>query len=179
MHVYFYVRDDAPAEDMMPYYQHEIVSLAEGFTEMGIPCWGNVNYWMTEPSEHNPRYLIRQAPIECAQTAKIIFIGADYPLSVGIDSLPNPIPCHNAVPMVYVARTQEQSSVVLQRKFLHQFDLVLLCDYNRAYSYPQHVRPWVFGLTNRIINATMNAHPWAERGKSVIWNFAVVTVQEC
>ncbi len=174
MHVYFYVIDDSPDEGMMPYYQHEVVSLAEGYSKMGIECWGNVDYWITHFSEDKPCYLIRKAPIEYAKEAKVIFIGADYPLSVTVGGrqIPSkPISHHNATPMVYVARAQTQNTHVLQTQFLRQFDLVLLCDYNKAYTYPSHVRPWVFGLTKRIIDATTQPLPWEKRSKSVIWNF--------
>ena len=55
---------------------------------------------------------------------------------------------------------------------LRGFDLVLRSHFCDAFRYPKNVRPWAFGLTRRIIDATQQV-TCEDNGKSrkIVWNF--------
>jgi hypothetical protein len=52
-------------------------------------------------------------------------------------------------------------------------DLVLRAHFNGKYRYPGKVKPWAFGLTNRMIDATVHQVPARERPTTILCNFRV------
>lgn len=174
MHVYFYARGDSPGGDVAaPYYQHEVVALAEGFAELGIPCFGNIDYWPTGVGGNT--YLVKRADESMRETAAAVFVGSEYPFmpqSEAAASWASAIAARKKnIPCVFLARVPEFADQFLRASFLNQFDAVFLCDYNRAYRYPAHVYPWTFGLTKRIIAATQAASSHPAREMRAVWNF--------
>ena len=56
-------------------------------------------------------------------------------------------------------------------EYTHGIDLVLKCHFNSRFKYGSNVRPWAFGLTDRIQEALQSPLPWSARRKAVLYNF--------
>jgi hypothetical protein len=52
-----------------------------------------------------------------------------------------------------------------------QFDLILRSKLNCRAWHPENIRPWAYGLTNRVIQATAGAPPFASRRRAILVNF--------
>jgi hypothetical protein len=52
-----------------------------------------------------------------------------------------------------------------------QFDLILRTKYLRRAWSPSNLRPWVLGLSNRMLRMTSDAPPFSERRRSILVNF--------
>src|SRR5262249_8005446 len=52
-----------------------------------------------------------------------------------------------------------------------QFDLILRSKLNPRAWHPDNMRPWAYGLTNRVIRATADAPPFNSRRKALLINF--------
>jgi hypothetical protein len=129
-------------------YQHELVALAEGFRELGISYCGNANYWMDEKTGN---YLIESnrgnQPFEVnIFHERFIAHFSDWnkyvdktKINILIDAADGfyNTPCHD-------------------RRVVTSFDWILKTHYNRSIRYPKNVKPWAFGLTNRIISVLEN-----------------------
>ena len=53
------------------------------------------------------------------------------------------------------------------------FDLILRSKFNARAAAPANMRPWAYGLTNRIVEATGGAPPFSQRADTVLVNFNV------
>src|SRR5581483_7911903 len=60
--------------------------------------------------------------------------------------------------------------IALQPEF-RNFDLVLRTHYNEWTRYPSNFRPWAYGLSERIIQATTHAPPAAQRRNVLLTNW--------
>jgi hypothetical protein len=52
-----------------------------------------------------------------------------------------------------------------------QFDLILRTKYNSRTFHPSNMKPWAYGLVQRIIDATEGSLPFAERDRTLLVNF--------
>ena len=119
-------------------YFHSIVVLAEGFTALGYEIYGNIDYWY-EPLQKG--FVISRAPEGFKQDVNI-FIGAYFKEGELTKS--------DAV-NVLMDMGDGMFTHFNDPRF-SKFDLIFKAHYNLNYEYPYNVRPWAFGLSNRIIN---------------------------
>jgi hypothetical protein len=52
-----------------------------------------------------------------------------------------------------------------------QFDFILRSKFNPRAWHPDNMRPWAYGLTNRVMEATANAPPFNSRRRALLVNF--------
>jgi len=52
-----------------------------------------------------------------------------------------------------------------------EFDLILRSKLNQRVWHPENMRPWAYGLTNRVVQATANAPQFASRRRALLVNF--------
>src|SRR4029077_14719446 len=52
-----------------------------------------------------------------------------------------------------------------------QFDLILRSKLNGRAWHPENMKPWALGLTNRVLDATMDGLPFSERRRVILSNY--------
>lgn len=168
--VYFYCRNEEGN------LQEDVITLAEGLREIGVPFSGNCDYWLesTKPGD----YLIRLDPHIRPDDCDIVVVSYTWPYWIRMktfDLVRRPLPNDLFRPgrkyrTVYMDNHDGHRTVSWEPEF-RQFDLILRSKLNRRAWHPENMRPWAYGLTNRILQATANAPPFAERRQFLLWNF--------
>lgn len=120
-------------------YQHTCIALAEGFKELGIEFYSNCQYWYDwEKGE----FLFRLPPVDFKANIHIYSVSnVDKFGTSGICKESINILLDDADGIDTYARNSECS----------KFDLILRSHYNSGFKYLSNVRPWAFGLTNRLM----------------------------
>jgi len=127
-------------------YQHLAVCLAEGLSALGIPVYGNCNYWRRSPDPDD--YLIKHDPaVDAAACTLVVATHSWRDYGVRLPELPS------TSLRVFLDGSDEDPRKGYRDDY-PRFDLVLRTHYSRGLPYPSNVRPWAFGLSNRIIRAT-------------------------
>jgi len=156
--------------------QEDVIALAEGFRELGVPFYGSCDYWLesTLPGD----YLIRCDPEVRADDCDVVVVSYTWPYWIRMktfDLVRRPLPDGLFRPgrgykTVYMDHHDGHRTVSWEPEF-RQFDLILRTKLNRRAWHPQNIRPWAYGLNRRIVDATANAPRFAERAKRVLVNF--------
>lgn len=135
-----------PADYPKGAYHHEMVAICEGLRELGVQYYGTLNYWI-EPERGN--YLIQEAPSD---------FKADVHIYSGyyFDVYPNEIINVDLSKInIVIDREDGYYSLFCEEKY-KTFDLILKTHYNKNinYKYYHHnIKPWAFGLSNRIMSS--------------------------
>jgi hypothetical protein len=170
--VYFYCSDE-PGN-----LQEDIIALAEGLTELGIPFYANCDYWLqsTKPGD----YLFRHSPNVAADDCDIVVVSYTWVQWVRMGDFKvrrKPLPEGLFKPArryvtVAMDNCDGYRTISWEDQF-RPFDLILRSKLNSRAAAPANMRPWAYGLTNRIIEATQNPLPFSQRAASVLVNFNV------
>jgi hypothetical protein len=168
--VYFYCRNEEGN------LQEDVIALAEGFRELGIPCFANCNYWLqsTAPGD----YLIRHDSNVTADDCDIVVVSYTWPYWIRMktfDLVRRPLPDGlfkkgRRYKTVYMDSHDGHRTVSWEPEF-RQFDLILRCKLNHRAWHPENMRPWVLGFTSRIVQATSGASTFDERRPVILFNF--------
>lgn len=170
MHVYFYCSDEALN------LQEDVVALAEGFKELGIPFHGNCDYWLqsTRPGDYLIKHDSEVGPEDCALVI-VSYAYTCFTRPKTFDVFRRPVP--EAISRkarnyftVYCDNHDGHKTVSWEREY-RSFDLILRSKLNRRAWHPDNMHPWVLGFTNRILRATSGAPPFAERDRKLLVNF--------
>ena len=147
-------------------YQHLSVCLAEGFKELGIPFYSNVNHWQISPAREE--YLFNHEPSVSPDDCTVVVVSHQW---VRRNDLPEDLfqPERKYI-TVYLDDTDGPTN--WDPKF-NNFDLVLRTHYNNKGEYPSNYIPWFFGLSNRILQETNNIPNFQERKRRLLANFRV------
>jgi len=144
--VYFYCAPYESPEKAR--YQHTALSLAEGLRELGIASFASAPYWQEEPAEK--RFTICHDALCNPADCDAVVFNNDWLESGHVIAEAK---VRQSQPAVYLNaadgwRTRSADPTV------RGCSLVLRSHYNTSYHYPTHVKPWAFGLTNRILEMT-------------------------
>jgi hypothetical protein len=138
-------------------YQHMLIVLAEGLKELDISFWGNINYWF----DHESKKFLIEKEKEYHGDADIYV----YSSTLG-ESNTDFIKNIDLSKINVVLDDQDGWASPSMDNDYAPFDLVLTCHYNKflekntlqmkSYekfrtNYLPNVRPWAFGISNRII----------------------------
>ena len=158
--------------------QEDVIALAEGFSELGVPFYANCNYWLqsTEPGD----YLIRHDPDVCAGDCGIVIVSYTWPQWVKMrtfDLVRKPLPAGlfgqgRRYVTIYMDNHDGYRTVSWKTEY-RQFDLILRSKLNSRAWHPENMRPWAYGWTNRVIRATAGAVPFGRRRNALLVNFGV------
>jgi hypothetical protein len=156
--------------------QEDVIAIAEGLSELGIPYYANCNYWRRSTSPGD--YLLRKDPDVCADDCEIVAVSYTWPFWIkmeNFETVARPLPKGlfkkgRLYKTVYLDSHDGHRTVSWNSEF-RQFDLILRSKLNRLAWHPENMQSWVLGLNNRIIQATANARSFTERGKSLLLNF--------
>jgi hypothetical protein len=170
MRVYFYCSNE-PGN-----LQEDVITLAEGLQELGIPYSGNCNYWLqsTEPSD----YLIKHDPGIRPDDCDIVVVSYTWPYWIRMktfDLVRRPLPeglfkKGRRYVTVYMDSHDGHRTVSWEPEF-RMFDLILRSKLNKRAWHPQNMKPWVLGFTNRIRKAVEEQLPFQERRRVALVNF--------
>ena len=168
--VYIYCRNEAGN------LQEDVIALAEGFRELGIPYYGSCNYWLqsTDPED----YLIRHNPDICPDDCNVVIVSYTWPYWIRMntfDLVRRPLPEHlfrkgRQYTTVYMDNHDGHRTVSWEPEF-RQFDIILRSKLNCRAWHPDNMRPWSLSLTNRVIHATANPPHFGARRKRLLVNF--------
>lgn len=163
---YFFLRAQGAPEEAG--YQHCLVALAEGLRSLGLPFGANRDYWKEEGG-----WLFRGDTALRPEDCDVLVTSDEYLLSGGV------VPAGllgGGRRSVFVDASDGWRTKAEAPEY-RRFDLVLRTHCNRHYRYPGNVRPWAFGLTERIVAACGgdggNAPGFSERAPKALVNFRV------
>ncbi len=123
-------------------YVHNIVALAEGFSELNVEFFGNIDYWYIIDKNE---FLIKKAPENFNPDINIYasnFITLDNCQINKLDLTNTNVIIDNEDGLFTSSK---------QTEIIEKFDIILRCHYNTHLKYAKNVYPWAFGLTNRMI----------------------------
>jgi hypothetical protein len=168
--VYFYCCDE-PGN-----LQEDVIALAEGLRELGVPFFGNCNYWQesVDPADFLIRHDRNISPDDC----DIIVVSYTWPLWMQMGTFQTrrqPLPNGLFKPSrkyttAYIDNHDGYRTVSWEPEF-RAFDIILRSKFNRRTRHPENMKPWVLGLTNRILAATADALPFSERRHVMLSNY--------
>jgi len=168
--IYFYCRNEEGN------LQEDVITLAEGFRELGVPFSGNCNYWLqsTIPGD----YLITHDPDITPDDCDVVVVSYTWPHWIRMktfDLLEQALPAGlfkagRRYQAVYMDSHDGHRTVSWNPEY-RQFDLILRSKLNRRAWHPENMRAWVLGFTNRILSATENAPSFQQRRRAILINF--------
>jgi hypothetical protein len=141
------------------HYQHGLVVLAEGMQEEGLTFFGNIDYWQTEKG-----FLIQKAPF--GYTPDVVICQQSYSLDTSADMSLLAGSVLIDLADGYHSQATDSANVIFHR--------ILRSHYNDDLPYLPNVRPWFFGLSNRIIKGIDEGKkgPFPE-SKTILHNYRV------
>jgi hypothetical protein len=170
MRVYFYCRSEPGV------LQEDVVTLAEGLLELGVPFSGNCNYWLqsTEPGD----YLIKHVPAIQPDDCDVVVVSYLWPLWMTMGEFKtfrSPLPeglfkRGRRYVAVYMDNHDGHRTVSWEPEF-RQFDVILRSKLNKRAWHPNNMKPWVHGFTNRILKAVESQLPFEQRRRVALVNF--------
>jgi hypothetical protein len=167
--VYFYCRDNPHA------YQGDIVVLAEGLRELGVEVFGNCNYWRRSTSRDD--WLVRHEPSVRHDDCDVVVVSYIWSRWINTD-----FRVYEALlPENLFAPDRRYRTAYLDLEdgyyscgfhpACRSFDIVFRAQYNHRCFHPANHRPWVLGLSQRMLDCTAGVRPWSERHPDLLVNF--------
>jgi hypothetical protein len=161
--VYFFLAGYGESAATTP-YQHTAIAIAEGLSLLAIPFVSNIDYWHAAPGaaplfQADPR-------VDPRSCGAVVFTrdwmeqGLEFPSRL-FNGPDRPI-------TVYIETTSHKTALRSLERDFPKFDVVLRVHYNAAMPYPATFRPWAFGLSNRIIDATKQLDPAEARAQQIL-----------
>jgi hypothetical protein len=168
--VYFYCSNE-PGN-----LQEDVIALAEGLSELGVSFHANCDYWLqsTKPGDYLFRHSLEVRPDDC----DIVVVSYTWVQWVRMGDFKlrrRPLPEGLFKPgrrYVTVAMDNHDGyrTVSWEPEF-RAFDIVLRSKFNSRAAAPANMRPWAYGWTNRVLEATQGALPFAQRANTLLVNF--------
>ena len=170
MRVYFYVRNDEGC------LQEDVITLAEGLRELGIPFHANCDYWQetTDPGS----WLFRHDPAVGPDECDLVVVSYFYPYWIRMktfDAVHTPLPdglfkTGRKYKTVFMDHFDGHRTISWEPEY-RQFDLILRAKLNKGAWHPENMKPWVLGLNGRILKATVGGTEFSKRNRTMLVNF--------
>jgi|CZKV01.1.fsa_nt_gi hypothetical protein len=167
--IYFYCCDEPDN------LQDDIIQIAEGLEDLGIPFYANTNYWLK--STQSGDYLFKATPDIAPSDCDVVVLPYTWFnwVRIGLPTIRRPVPpdlfkLQRKYLTVYMDTNDGYRTVAFENKF-RQFDMVFRTKYNSRFYHPTNFKPWNMGMSRRIIRATSDAPPFHERSHSILFNF--------
>jgi hypothetical protein len=151
-------------------YHHWTVSLAEGFQQLGIPFFSNINYWKTSPEKED--YLFHFDPEITPDDCSIVILDCQWPDYSGSFLPENLFHPRRKYVTVYLDCSDGIKTYSWNSEF-KQFDFIFRTHCNDRLPFPSSCYPLAFGLSNRILQELNSVPPISERQRSILFNFRV------
>jgi len=168
--VYFFCRNE-PGN-----LQEDVIALAEGLLELGIPFFSNCNYWQQSLRPND--YLLQHNPEVGHEDCDIVVVSYTWPCWVRMgtfDLFQKQLPAElfkrgRKYLAIFMDNHDGYRTVSWEAEY-RQFDFILRSKFNPRAWHPDNMRPWAYGLTNRVMEATANAPPFNSRRRALLVNF--------
>ena len=157
-------------------YTHLDVYKRQGLRELGIPYYASADYWRQSPGGDD--YLFRATPDVRPDDCDVVVLPYTWFNWVLLGALR---PIRREVPeglfktprryrTVYMDTNDGIRTVSWEPSF-RRFDVILRSKYCRRAWNPGNLRPWVMGLSNRMLRMTEGAPAFAARARTLLVNF--------
>jgi glycosyl transferase family 1 len=168
--VYFYCSDEAGN------LQEDVVALAEGLSQLGVPFHSSCNYWLQSTTAND--YLLKHDPSVSHEDCDVVVVSYTWPEWVRMRTFERrtwPLPRDLFKPgrryaTVYCDNNDGYRTIAWEEPY-RQFDLILRSKFNRRAWHPLNMKPWAYGLTRRITAATAAPHEFRRRKHKLLVNF--------
>jgi hypothetical protein len=159
-------------------YQNDIIPLAEGLRELGVPFHSRCNYWRRSSLEGD--FLFKESPAVAPEDCDLLVF--PYRWFHWFNMADKQVRSRPMPPEVKVPRSNRRyrtvclddndgyETVSWKPEFRH-FDLILRTKYNHRTFNPPNLRPWAIGLHNRFLSATAGAPAFEDRKRVIYSNF--------
>lgn len=172
--VFFYI-----AEESFP---HLSICIAEGLKELGIEVYSNINYWKISPDSEE--YLFRYDPAISHADCSVVVLDKNW--TVAQLAFPEGLFHANRNYLTVFLDDQDGPWLCLYLHISKEFDCVFRTHYTSPVLYPENITshadlicyqenlvPWVFGISQRILQETHHLPSFEQRQKAIISNFRV------
>lgn len=156
-------------------YQDDIIPIAEGLNELGIPFYSLHNYWLQSTKQND--YLFKSTPEVHFTDCDVVIFTYTWFNWVTLENPPfrRPFPDNifdknRKYKLVYFDFSDGYQTVSWDKEF-RNFDLILRCKFNKKMWHPDNVKSWAYGLTNRIIKMSSNQLELFNKSTSILSNF--------
>lgn len=154
--VFFYL-----AQNTFP---HLSICLAEGLKELGIPFDANIDYWYISSNEETLfKNDINITPDDCSMV--VVDTGWFAMYACFPENL-----FHSHRQYITIHLNDEDGPVNWKSNF-EPFDIILKTHCNRWSLLPNHIKPWAFGLSKRILQASVPIPEFQQRNKNLLVNY--------
>ena len=146
-------------------YQHELIALAEGFKDLGINYYANLDYWKINLEGE---FLFKKDSCVGPEDCDLVLVQSEYFLEN--KKLPSYFyyPKRKNIVVFIDAADGWRTPGMKDYKYC---DLVLRCHYNTHYKLGSNVLPWAFGLTKRLLESLKKDVPLPKKKKRIVVNF--------
>lgn len=131
-------------------FSHLSICLAEGFKELGIPFYSNINHWQISPDREE--YLFCYDPNVTYTDCSIVIL--DFRVLINSNSVALPENLFHSARKYLTVCLDDMDGFTVWNPQLNNFDFRFRTHCNRKSEYPSNCIPWVFGLSNRILQET-------------------------
>lgn len=150
-------------------FSHLSICLAEGFKELGIPLYSNINHWQISPDREE--YLFCYDPSVTYTDCSVVIL--DFRVLLNSNSVALPENLFHSARKYVTVYLDDMDGFTLWNPQLNNFDFRLRTHCNTKSQYPSNCRPWVFGLSNRIIRETRKNIKNSTQNIRLLVNFRV------
>ncbi|MBO3462507.1 glycosyltransferase [Aetokthonos hydrillicola Thurmond2011] len=155
--------------------QHLLICLAEGFRELGVPYFSNVDYWQESPEKEE--YLFRHNPEVTPDDCSIVILQNNW-FTNNFPLPENLFHRKRKYVIVYMDAEDNDRTYVVRPEF-KKFDFILRNHFNSKFKYGSNFYPWPFGLNTRMLRELKEVPDFQERKRQLLINFrADHTVRE-
>ncbi len=157
-------------EDTRPEYaafQDLLVNLADGFNKIGIRHYASHNYWKISPEKEE--YLLKANSAVSHHDCDIVILERQW--FARKRSLPPDLFCPSRK---YITVYLDCADGIRTSSWLpefRQFDIILKTHCTKGINYPSNIRPWAFGLSNRVLKELDSYIPTTQRNRKLLVNF--------
>jgi hypothetical protein len=150
-------------------FQSLSICIAEGLKQLGIPLYSNVNYWRIDAERED--YLFCHNPSVTPDDCAVVVVEKGWILYHR--NLPENLfhLARNYI-TVYLDDADGPSTAAWNPQF-RNFDFIFRTHLNSKTEYPTNFVPWVFGLSNRILQETSDLPNFQQRSQHLLVNFRV------
>lgn len=148
-------------------FSHLSICLAEGFKELDIPFYSNINYWQLSPEREE--YLFCHNPSVKPDDCSVVVLDMTWLASCS-DFPENLFHQNRKYITVYL---DFMDGFTIWNPELNNFDFRLRTHYNSKSQYPSNCIPWAYGISDRILRETSDLQKSAKRKINLLANFRV------
>jgi len=156
-------------------YQDDIVQIADGLKQLGIPFYSRCDYWMQSPQPGD--FLFKATPDQDPTQCDAVVIPYTWFNWVTLRERPR----RHAFPhelfregrrhkVVYMDTNDGYRTVSWEPEF-RRFDLSFRSKFNRRMPHPDNMVPWTHCLPTRVLSETAEVPAWEARQQEMIFAF--------